>query len=555
MMNCKNKIAWPEGNKGIFFLILILSIFFSYEMGNRHFANPDEGRYVEISREMIVTGDFVTPRLNGLKYFEKPPLFYWMQAGAIKVFGINETSMRLWTVIFAVLGCLGVFLVGSKCYSSTVGLISSTVLATNILYYAHSRLIILDLVMSVLMSGTLWCFFLAFVRGNYRKSTIIAMYAFSAFSCLTKGLIGIVLPGFVAFLWIVFSKNWSKIKNIFYMPGILVFLAIFLPWHIVVAIRNDDFIYFYFVVEHFLRYTTTIHHRHQPFWFFLPILLVGFMPWTGFSLVAIKNSFKRIRDSEHMFLMCWIFGILGFFSFSNSKLIPYVLPILSPVALITGITLAKSFDFNSSDFKMGVLSNIVLWVLIAFIAYFFAKSEIEDLFQNSDVMLVIKIFAGLFIAAVIILMSALCFRISRVAVTLIYAFIGVNMMWVINSAVVFYQEAKKPTTKYIAETINFNKKNDDLVFCYKRYYPDFSVYLNSAVGVVDFIGEFEFGAKAEPNNNKLIAEEEFWKFWNTTNKRIFLLLSHEHYRNIFTTGILAHRILDWDKHFAVITNK
>jgi 4-amino-4-deoxy-L-arabinose transferase-like glycosyltransferase len=554
MVNYKNRIIGSEGNKGIFFLAFILAIFFSYEMGNRHFANPDEGRYVEISREMSVTGDFVTPKLNGLKYFEKPPLFYWMQAGAIKVFGINETSMRFWTVFFAVLGCLGVFLIGSRCYSNAVGLMSSAILATNILYYAHSRLIILDLVTSVLMSGTLWCFFFAFVRGNCRKSIIMAMYVFSALTCLSKGLVGVILPGFVGCLWIAFTKNWSKIKQILHVPGILVFLAIFLPWHILAAARNDGFLYFYFIMEHFLRYTTTIHHRYQPFWFFVPILLVGFMPWTGFSLVAIKNAFKKIQNSENVFLMCWIFGILGFFSFSNSKLIPYILPILPPIALITGITLVESLDSNNNDFKMGIIGNLILSFLMI-LAYSLVKSEIEDLLQNSDVILLIRIFMGLFLTGAVILIASLYIRRSRAVVMLIYTFIGMNIMWVINNAAVFYQEAKKPTTKHIAAAIGINKRNDDLVFCYKKYYPDFSVYLNSTVGVVDSIGEFEFGAKADPNNDKLMAEKEFWKLWETTNKRIFLLLSHEHYREIFATKNFTHRILDWDKHFAAITNR
>ncbi|MDR0678627.1 MAG: glycosyltransferase family 39 protein [Holosporaceae bacterium] len=554
MAHYKNKIVWSEESRGIFFLLLVLAIFFSYEMGNRHFAYPDEGRYIEISREMVASGDFVTPKLNGLKYFEKPPLFYWMQAGAIKIFGINETSMRLWTVIFAVLGCLGVFLIGAKCYSGTIGLMSSAILATNILYYAHSRLIILDLVTSVLMSGTLWCFFYIFVKENRRKSVFVAMYVFSALACLAKGLIGVVLPAFIICLWMVFTKNWSKIKKILYIPGILIFLIIFLPWHVLAAMRNDGFLYFYFIVEHFLRYTTTIHHRYQPFWFFVPILLVGFMPWTGFSLVAIKNSFKKIKDSENVFLMCWIFGILGFFSFSNSKLIPYILPILPPIALITAITLMESFDLDNGDFKWGVITNIILSLLMIF-AYSFAKSEIKDLLRDPDVVLLIKIFMGLFVAAAIVLISSLYFRISKIIAMLVYVFISANIMWVINSAAVFYQNTKKPTTKYIAETLNINRRKGDLIFCYKRYYSDFSVYLNSMVGVVDFIGEFEFGAKVDPNNDKLITEKEFWKLWNTTNRRIFLLLSREYYREVFAMRNLAHRIVDLDKYFTLIANK
>ena len=291
----REKIGWPNGFRGLFFFALLLVCFFSYEMGNRPFASPDEGRYVEIPREMIVSGDYITPKLNGLNYFEKPPLLYWMQAAVAKVCGINEYSMRVIIVIFAILGCLSVFIVGRKRFSNTVGLLSASILASNLLYYAHSHLIILDLVMSVLMCGVLWCFYLAFVqkKTDVGRSAIIFMYVLAAFACLTKGLIGIVLPGFVAVLWIAFTNNWKRIPEMISVPGIILFFVIAAPWHILMAMRHDDFLYKYFIVEHFQRYTTTIHERYQPVWFFIPIVIAGLFPWTGFSFVAIKNAIKK----------------------------------------------------------------------------------------------------------------------------------------------------------------------------------------------------------------------------------------------------------------------
>jgi 4-amino-4-deoxy-L-arabinose transferase-like glycosyltransferase len=461
-------------------------------------------------------------------------------------------------MIFAVLGCLGVFFVGFRCYSAEVGLLSATILATNILYYAHSRLIILDLVASVFMSGALWCFFLAFVRENstekYRKLIIVLMYAFSAAACLTKGLIGAILPGMVAFIWILCTKNWLKIKEILYIPGILTFLAIFLPWHVAMALRHGDFLHFYFVTEHFLRYTSKIHNRYQPVWFFIPILFVGLLPWTGFSLVALKNSFQKIKNSENVFLLSWIIGVLLFFSFSNSKLIPYILPILPPLALITGITLEESLDSESKNFKIGVFSSVILFA-IAFVAYLFARSEIADILKNADAVLAVNVFAALLVIAIAVLLFGLYREKSRTGAIFAYIFIAANMMWLINKAAVFYQEIKKPSTKTLAESIRMNRNPDDLVFCYKRYYQDFPVYLNSTVGVVDFVGELEFGARDNRDVNKLMTENDFWKLWETTNKRVFLLLSSEHFCEVFATRKLQHRILDFNKYFVVIMNK
>lgn len=548
---------WPKGLRGLSFLIIILGIFFSFEMGNRPFASPDEGRYVEIPREMVVTGDYVTPRLNGMKYFEKPPLFYWMQSATIKAAGINETSMRFWIVLFAILGCLSVFYVGAKCYSRNVGVMSAGILATSLIYYCLSRIIILDLVLSTLLCGSLWAFFLAFVRENQakipKKYLIIAMYALSALACLTKGLIGAVLPGFVVFLWMLFTSNWRKLKEILYIPGILVFLVIFLPWHVLAAQRNHDFLYYYFVVEHFLRYTTEFHDRYQPTWFFIPIILAGMIPWTGFSLISLKNLIKKSieRNSENIFLACWIFGIFGFFSFSHSKLIPYILPIVPPMAFMTALFIDKC---NQRDFCIGAVINVVLF-LVAGTAYYLARGEVSDVLQNADARFLLNIVIGILVAIGIVFLFSIFSKISKKIAVMICIFLSGNMLWTLNKLVPYYQDEKKPTTKKVAKYVRANKTKDDLVFIYNYYHQDFPVYLNDTTGVVNFVGELEFGSNSEPEKSKLISEEKFWELWNTTKQRIFLILSRGSYRKVFAERTQIHNVLTFDKNFIVISNK
>jgi 4-amino-4-deoxy-L-arabinose transferase-like glycosyltransferase len=552
---------WQCNVSLVLFLFLILSIFFSYEMGNRPFADPDEGRYVEIPREMVLTGDYVTPRLNGLKYFEKPPLFYWMQVLSMKVFGINETSMRLWVVLFAIIGCMCVFFIGSRYHSNRVGLMSSGILATNVLYYIHSRLIILDLVVSVLMSGALWCFYVAFVQEKHdtprRKYWIMAMYALSALACLTKGLIGIVLPALVVFLWLTLTGTIRKIWRILDLSGVLVFLIIFLPWHILVARRNGDFLHFYFVVEHFLRYTTTVHYRYQPAWFFIPVLLVGFLPWTGFALTAIKNAVQKSingGNSENIFFLCWIFGILGFFSCSNSKLMPYILPVVQPIALLTGVSMSEYFHAKKDDFRNAVWINVGLFFIVS-LTYLLAKNRLGPAFDSQDMNMPINVIFTLMWLTAIVWLFALYSKILRFSSIMCTLFLSANMMWTLNKAAVFFQEFTKPSTKQFAEAVKLNQKDSDLIFCYKRYYQDFPVYLRSTVRVVDFVGELEFGANAEKNNGKLITSDEFWTLWKTTKKRIFLLMSRENYTEVFRETNLSHKILDFNKYFIVIMNR
>jgi len=561
--------VWPKGFKGLSFLIIILGIFFSFEMGNRPFASPDEGRYVEIPREMVVTGDYVTPRLDGMKYFEKPPLFYWMQAASIKVAGINETSMRFWIILFAILGCLSVFYVGAKCYSRNVGVMAAGILATSLIYYCHSRIIILDLVLSIFLCGSLWAFFLAFVRENQskvpKKYLIIGMYALSALACMTKGLVGTVLPGFVVFLWILFTNNWKKLKEILYIPGILVFLAIFLPWHVLAAQRNHDFLYYYFVVEHFLRYTTKLHFRYQPAWFFIPIILAGMIPWTGFSLMSLKNLMKKSieknsskspngaseKKSESIFLACWIFGIFSFFSFSHSKLIPYILPIVPPLALVTAVFIEEC---TKKEFRVGAAINIILF-FTAGIAYYFNRDEVSDVLQNADARILLNIVVVSLVAIGVVFLVAIFSKISKKIAVVISIFLAGNMLWTLNKLAAYYQEEKKPSTKKVAKYVRDNKTKDDLVFLYYHYFQDFPVYLNDTTGVVDSVRDLEFGANAEPEKSKVISEEKFWELWNTTKQRIFLVLSRGDYRKVFAEKTQVHNVQVFDKNFIVISNK
>lgn len=563
-----NSFSSPQ--RRIFFFGFLLALFFGYELNIRTFADPDEGRYVEIPREMTVSDDFVTPRLNGLKYFEKPALFYWLQASSIKLFGINETSMRLWPMLFAILGCLAIFYIGAVCYSPPVGIFAASALATNILYYIHSRLVILDLALATLLNLALCCFFLAFVKPpkekteqksletqnkkNLLKNILITFfYVFCALASLTKGLIGIVLPGLVVFLWILVSKRFSIIKEMLYLPAILLFFAIFVPWHVIVAQKNPDFLYFYFVVEHFLRYTTSLHCRYQPFYFFIPILLIGLFPWTGFVIVAIKNSINKTLKNhlDHAFLMIWFFAIFFFFSFSNSKLIPYIIPVLFPSALVLGIFIS---EMNTADYKKSVFLSIIMSLILAGI-YFGFKHLIANVLENHDAALVIQVFFAFVLLANLILLLPFAKKISKTNAIYIFVFLAMNMMWIFNKASAYYQDIKRPTTKGMAEFVTLNKRPDDFVFCYHRYYQDFPVYLKSTVLLVNFVGELEFGVNAEPQKKVSYSDDEFFKFWKESKKRIWLLASKKDYKGLFANEKFRHNLLNYDGNFVLLSNK
>ncbi len=305
-------------------LALALSLLFGAVLGVRALWGPDEGRYVEIAREMAASGDYVTPRLNGLKYFEKPPLFYWLEAGAIHLFGLREWAMRLVPALSALLGCLAVYAAGRRLFGRRAGLLAAAVLATSPLYYFLGNAITLDMTVSALLTAALLAFLVAFEEpeGRLRRNLLWTFYLALALATLTKGLMGIVIPGMILVAWMVLVGEWDLLRRMRLVSGTGLFLLVAAPWHVLVARANPEFLWFYFIHEHVLRYLTKIHDRYEPPWYFVPILLGGLIPWTVFlwpSLrTALPASWRDRRDRRkwkpELFLILWAVLIFGFFS-------------------------------------------------------------------------------------------------------------------------------------------------------------------------------------------------------------------------------------------------
>ncbi|NCP04563.1 MAG: phospholipid carrier-dependent glycosyltransferase, partial [Deltaproteobacteria bacterium] len=340
-------------------------------LGSRPLSVPDEGRYSEIPREMVVTGDYITPRLNGVKYFEKPALFYWLESVSIRFFGVNEWGLRLWPALFGLLGALTVYGAGRRLYGRRTGLIAGAVLSTSLLYYALSRVVILDMAMTVLLAAALLAFLLSTHEppGPSRRLLLWGFYLFAALATMTKGLIGMLIPMMVVGAWIGILNEWRMLKTIYLPSGLVLFLIVAAPWHILVSRANPEFLNFYFIHEHFLRYLTTIHKRYEPVWYFVPVLLLGLFPWTAFLVQSIRHSLpvswrERRGQSDALFLILWAVLIFLFFSASGSKLIPYILPVFPPLAILIGRYLATAWD---RDDMPGIRSGYAILLIMVLI--------------------------------------------------------------------------------------------------------------------------------------------------------------------------------------------
>ncbi|MBI3452724.1 MAG: phospholipid carrier-dependent glycosyltransferase [Rhodospirillales bacterium] len=504
-------------------LTVLIGLLFGAFIGQRPLGVPSEARYAEIPREMVATGDWVTPRLNGVKYFEKPPLFYWIQAAAIEAFGTSEAALRFTTAGFGLLSCLLVYIGGRRLYSRAAGLLGAGVLATSLLHFGLSRVILLDMPVSFFISATLLAFLLA-VRappGRERSVLLYLAYAMAAGAVLTKGLIGIVLPGLVVFVWLAVTGQWRLLREVHLPTGLLLFLVLAVPWHIMAGSRTPEFYWFYFVHEHFLRFVTKIHNRYQPPWFFIPIILLGFLPWVVFlgqaTGRAVAEAWRdRRRHQNEMFLLLWVLLIFAFFSASDSKLIPYILPVFPPLAIFIGRYLADGFAdaVVPRGMRAGFTAFAGLWSALA-IAALAVLAFPERLIgaENAGEMHV----AGWLVPATagsLVLGAAAAIVVVRrggLIASLVVMFVAAVSVNLLGDALVGRYQLR--SIKPLAEILNQRLKPGDEVVTYRNYHQDLPVYIGRTVTIVEWTGELEFGTTIEDTSGWMIEDATFWERW------------------------------------------
>jgi len=317
---------------------------------------PDEARYSDIPSLMNRTGDYVTPHLNHLVYLEKPPLGYWATAVFFRIFGENEFSARLFAALCA-WGCIFlVYRMGTFSHGEKTGLYSAGVLSTFLYFSVLGKINILDMPLAFFVSLATWAGYRYLVENCRRKGGLYLLYVSSALAFLTKGLIGIVFPFAIVILWLIISGGWRSVPKLFSPVGIIVFLLISCPWLILVQKANRDFLWFFFVREHLLRFTTTSHGRSQTILFYVPVVLLGTLPWSAFLWKAWKEGASQeppiFEGKEKRFYLTWIFFILIFFSVSSSKLVPYIAPVFLPIAIMFG-HIFRVYEERNIRFEIG----------------------------------------------------------------------------------------------------------------------------------------------------------------------------------------------------------
>ena len=518
--------------KDFLLLTIAISILFGATLGRYPLAAPDGARYAEIPREMVVTGDYITPHLNGVKYFEKPPLFYWLQAASIKVFGVTDFAVSLVNALLALGCCLLIYLAGRKIYDRLSGIIASLIFATSSLVFALTRIVTLDVALTFFITGSLCSFILAtqLPLGRKRSLYLWAMYVFAALAVMTKGLVGIIFPGTIVLLWTIFFSEWRSIKTYHLISGSLIFLLITLPWHILVQMKNPEFFHFYFIEQHFLRYLTSYAGRSQKWWFYPVLLLAGLYPWTVFLPQAIfhnlpKHFKNRQQYKPAVFLLLWAIVVYLFYSFSHSKLIPYILPVFPPLAILTGKYLATYWQSNHRSTNLGFNSIFILNFIMgigAISAIFVLNFKEQTITPQNLAIIALCLFATA-------IFSLIMYRRCGLSSGVIALMLGTSVMWIYLSPVI--PIASKHSIKPLITVLQQQLKPEDEVISYQAYYQDLPFYLQRRITVAEYANELTFGMQHQDTKNWMINTKDFWDRWNS-NKRVYLITHEDCYDNL-----------------------
>ena len=485
-----------------FALLVVYTIIWFGTLNYRHLIPSDEGRYAEMAREMLLSGDWITPRYNNYLYFEKPPLHIWATALVFQGFGIGEWQARLWS---GLLGYLTILLVGFtawRLYSPRAGLLAAVALGSAPMWVVGGHFNSLDTGLSACLAAALSSFLLAQASqtAKMRVRWMLGCWTAMALATLSKGLIGIALPAIVFVAYSIASWNWRIWKELCLLKGLLIFLIITSPWFILVSLRNPEFAQFFFINEHFQRFTQVEHSRPGPIYFFLPFLLLGFLPWLPQVGSAMLQAWRHRRGqfSSLSLISCWVLVILGFFSLSQSKLPGYIMPTFPALALLAGYAMDRSLS-ERSGLSIGWKVQAIFFVLLGLIG--FAFLPLIGFEAKPDELLAYATYTQWVVSAllVLIVLSLLTALLARRHPLLSIYFYAMGFFLTCTIAGTGHEALGRAVSGVdLAAQVKAQIPLDATIYSVRILDHTFPFYLGRTMVMVEFPDELEFGVKQEP---------------------------------------------------------
>ena len=539
-------------------LFVLFAFVYVLPLGSRPLTIPDETRYGEIPREMLASGNWVVPRLNGLKYFEKPVFGYWANAVSMVVLGENAFALRIPSALSVMISALMIFLLVRRFLpKGSASVLAPAIFLTSPLVLAIGHINLLDSLLSMLLTGALVCFFFAHMAENkWRKSIFLAfMGIFCGLAFLTKGFLAFAVPVLAVVPFLVWEGRY---RDLIWIPWIPMATAILiaLPWALMIHFREGDFWHYFFWTEHVARFLDPVRGQHpKPFWYYLPILVGGALPWVSQSAAAIPMVLKsEIQKPLIRFAVCWFLFPFLFFSVCSGKLIPYILPCFPPLAVVFAVGLGAYFQAGKK--RAFSVAAWVLAILMGFGGLFLLLSG-TGLFEN------IRIYhgdeggkwllgsLGALLWAFLMIGST---RMKDYRKTLALYCAAVPVFFIMaNFAVPGSAMDRRMPGELLERNISrvtpesILVSNDNLVRAIGWFYK------RNDVKMLEEKGELTYGLKHDENIPGQFLEFDALKEMireNAGNRPVVMILIKDHYAN-YSDRLPAPKYLDADNHFVL----
>jgi 4-amino-4-deoxy-L-arabinose transferase-like glycosyltransferase len=546
-----------NSKKVVWSLLAAFAIVWLYVLGVRTLVPPDEGRYAEMAREMWATGDWITTRLNGIKYFEKPPLQTWMNALSFGLFGLGEWQARLWTGLCGLGSVLLSGYAAHRVFSPRAGFYAALALGSSLFWVACGQIDSLDMGLSGMMTIVLCAMLIAqrdHATPSEQRNWMLVCWAGMGLAVLAKGLIGLVLPGAVLVLYTALARDIAIWKRLHLGKGLLLFFAIATPWFVLVALKNPEQPYFFFIHEHWERFFLKTHHREGAWYYFLILLVPGVMPWLGLLPQALFQGVKRTPGvfQPKLLLVIWAVFITFFFSYSSSKLPGYILPVFPALAML----IATYLEHASRQNRMIAAGLLVLVGVIGLVALPHLGGGAD---RHPDERALLEAYQPWVLAAVIIaaaggalaMLHARQLRRDLTVLTLaISGFASVQLILIGFEPYGNMRAGKDLAIKMLPEL-----QPDTPIYSVATYEQSMTFYLRRTVTLVNYWDEFTFGLSQQPEL-AIPTVDGFIARWNEHSARklkALAIVSPEAYDELKTKGVTM-RVVAEDSRRLVITN-
>jgi len=331
---------WEKETLFVIILISICLLLYFFRLGTMPMGDSDEAMHASTSKDMVLSGDWVTPRYNGENFYDKTPLYNWLAAISFLLFGFSEFAARLPAALLG-LGCVMLtYWLARSMFGSVVAFLSALVLATSAEYIVLSRAVVHDISLAFFVTLALTLFFVGYKNEIHRKPAFLFGYAALGFAVLAKGPIGVVLPMMIIGLFLICKKQLRFLREMQIGWGLLILLAIAAPWYILISQRNPDYIGYFFLKQNIGSFLSQESRHPRPFYYYIPILMGGLFPWSLFLPLALYRAIRTkaaLHGDGVIFALIWFGVIFIFFSIASSKLGTYILPLFPAAAMLVGV--------------------------------------------------------------------------------------------------------------------------------------------------------------------------------------------------------------------------